>query len=76
LFYQWSRFALCQYQSPIWINNLLFRDYLRENPNQATIYSSFKQTIFNSGADSLLKYSDLKHVIVEEIMAKAQAAKS
>ena len=68
--------ALCQYQSPIWVNNLLFRDYLRSNSEQATIYSSFKQTIFNSGADSLLKYSDLKHPIVEKIMQKAHAAKT
>lgn len=67
--------ALCQYQSPIWVNNLLFRDYLRSNPEQAKIYSSFKQTIFNAGADSLLKYSDLKHPIVEEIIQKARAAK-
>ncbi len=50
---QYYNLALCQYQSPIWINNLLFRDYLRENPMQATIYSSLKQTIFKSGVDSL-----------------------
>ena len=67
--------ALCQYQSPVWVNNLLFRDYLRSKPEQAMIYSSFKQTVFNAGANSLLKYSDLKHPIVEEIMKKAHAAK-
>lgn len=35
--------AVCQYQSTIWTNNLLFRDYLREHPDIAEHYSLLKK---------------------------------
>ena len=64
--------ALCQYQGDIWINNILFRNYLLKHPEAAAAYSSFKKNVFDSGADTLLKYSDIKHLYIDEIIKNAR----
>lgn len=63
--------AVCQFQSEIWTNNILFRDYLRANPDEAKTYGLNKKRIFEAGIDTLLKYSDLKDPMIKEIMKKA-----
>jgi GrpB-like predicted nucleotidyltransferase (UPF0157 family) len=64
--------ALCTYQGEIWENNLLFADYLRKHPVIAKRYSILKQELFNSGVNSLLKYSQLKSSFIDEIIKKAK----
>lgn len=64
--------AVCQHQSALWTDNLLFRDYLLEHPDIAQRYSLLKKEILAAGANTLLKYSELKHAFVEEIIAKAK----
>lgn len=64
--------ALCQHQGDIWINNIVFRDYLLNNPEAAAAYSIFKKNAFDSGADTLLKYSNIKHSFIDEMIKNAK----
>lgn len=64
--------ALCQYEGEIWINNLLFRDYLIQHPEVANDYATLKKKIFEAGADTLLKYSNVKGPFVNKIIQKAK----
>ncbi len=64
--------ALCQHDSEIWINNILFRDYLKKYPEVAVAYSLLKKKAFDSGANTLLKYSDIKKQFINEVIAKAR----
>lgn len=68
--------ALCQYQSEIWINNLLFRDYLIKYPDTAQTYSLLKKSVFDSGVDTLLNYSEMKHPFIDEMIKKAKIEQS
>ncbi|WP_419421507.1 GrpB family protein (plasmid) [Legionella sp. D16C41] len=68
--------ALCRYQSEIWINNILFRDYLINHLDAARTYSSLKKDILNSGEDTLLIYSSRKASFIEEIIKKAKIEQS
>jgi GrpB-like predicted nucleotidyltransferase (UPF0157 family) len=64
--------ALCQYKGEIWINNILFRDYLRAHPNEAKLYGKIKENAIESGIDTLLKYSETKQNFINKIIAKAK----
>lgn len=64
--------AICEYKSAIWNNNILFRDFLLANPDEAIAYSNHKKEIFQSGVMTLLEYSDKKHIYVTEILKKAK----
>ncbi|MFS0727653.1 GrpB family protein [Paenibacillus sp. 1P07SE] len=58
--------------SQLWNDNLLFRDYLRSHPDEASHYSKVKQLTINKGIDTLLKYSDEKSKVIQEIMNNAR----
>ncbi|WP_062047726.1 GrpB family protein [Bacillus sp. JCM 19034] len=58
--------------SQLWNDNLLFRDYLRSHPDEAIHYSRFKQLTINKGINTLLKYSDEKSKVMDEIMNNAR----
>lgn len=64
--------ALCQYAGEIWSNNLLFRDYLRKYSVVAKNYSELKKKVFDSGVDTLLKYSDAKHSFIQGVIKNAK----
>lgn len=64
--------ALCQYLGEIWINNLLFRDYLRKHTDIANDYSLIKLKAVESGATTLLDYSNFKSAFINKIMNKAK----
>jgi GrpB-like predicted nucleotidyltransferase (UPF0157 family) len=64
--------AMCQYNGEIWINNVLFRDYLRLHPIEAKLYSKIKETAIDSGIDTLLKYSETKQNFINKIISKAK----
>ncbi len=67
--------AVCQYKREIWVNNILFRDYLRQNSEIAKTYSLLKETIFRSGINTLLRYSESKHSFIDEILQKIKRGK-
>ncbi len=56
-----------------WKSNLALRDYLRAYPEEAKCYEEVKMKAVQSGASSLLKYSEAKSAIVEELMSRALA---
>jgi GrpB-like predicted nucleotidyltransferase (UPF0157 family) len=56
-----------------WVSNLALRDYLRAYPEEAKRYEEVKMKAVQSGVSSLLKYSEGKSVIVEELLSRALA---
>jgi GrpB-like predicted nucleotidyltransferase (UPF0157 family) len=56
-----------------WISNLALRDYLRAYPEEAKRYEEVKMKAVQSGVSSLLKYSQVKSAIVEELLSRALA---
>jgi GrpB-like predicted nucleotidyltransferase (UPF0157 family) len=56
-----------------WVNNLAFRDYLRENANARGRYANAKRQAVAHGARTLLRYSaekaDFVHALLEEALA-------
>lgn len=56
-----------------WNSNLALRDYLRAYPEEAKHYEEVKMKAVQSGASSLLKYSEAKSAIVEELSSRALA---
>jgi GrpB-like predicted nucleotidyltransferase (UPF0157 family) len=58
------------YGGHIWIDDLLFRDYLTDNPHKALEYQRVKERIIGSGTKTLLEYSALKADIITAIYAE------
>jgi len=63
---------LTKWKSLLWEENILFRDYLRSHPEDAIKYAEIKLMNFNKGFNTLLKYSDEKSLVIQEIMRKAR----
>lgn len=57
-----------------WENNLLLRDYLCQNPQEAQAYSECKQLILEAGVSTLLTYSERKGPFVQRLLERAQRA--
>lgn len=51
-------------------NNILFRDYMIKNPDEAQKYSRLKEQILNSGVETLLEYSEKKASFILDIYEK------
>ena len=56
-----------------WKSNLALRDYLRAHPEEAKRYEKAKVKVVQSGVSSLLKYSEAKSAVVEELLLRALA---
>lgn len=54
-----------------WNSNLALRDYLRAYPEEAKHYEEVKMKVVRSGASSLLKYSEARSAVVEELLSRA-----
>lgn len=67
--------AVVLYNGALWKNNIILRDYLRANPDEAKKYGEIKRAIFLKGIDTLLAYSDQKSSYVRELLDKAKAWK-
>jgi GrpB-like predicted nucleotidyltransferase (UPF0157 family) len=63
--------ALVQHGGPIWTANLAFRDYLRTHPEAAREYAETKQAAIQSGARTLLAYSDHKNAVLRRLLDQA-----
>ncbi|TDF95166.1 GrpB family protein [Paenibacillus piri] len=63
--------AVCEWNSEVWSNNLIFRDYLISHPEEAAAYSLLKQDILSQGIHTLLGYSERKAAFILEMILKA-----
>jgi ribonuclease III len=58
--------------SPLWLDAILLRDYLRAHPEECGRYASAKREAVESGATSLLRYSDAKAPLVRDLLERAR----
>lgn len=63
--------ALVERGGSIWIANLALRDFLRANPDAAREYAETKRCACESGARSLLAYSEYKSAAVARLIGRA-----
>jgi len=66
--------ALVERYGPLWVSNLLFRDYLRKNPEARDEYTRIKLQAVESGISSLLRYSDFKNATLSLLLSRAIAS--
>lgn len=62
---------ITQFGNSIWKNNILLRDFLRSNKDEAMKYPELKKIIISEGVNNLLEYSDRKADFISEILKKA-----
>lgn len=67
-----TNLALVQWGSPIWHDNLLLRDFLREHRDAATEYARAKMEAWEGGAQTLLAYSARKAHVVTTLLNSAR----
>jgi GrpB-like predicted nucleotidyltransferase (UPF0157 family) len=53
-----------------WLTNIKFRNYLRHHPQERLEYERIKRTAINSGAITLLPYSEFKKEFIADILKK------
>jgi len=63
---------IVQYESDIWNNNILLRDYLIKHEDEAMAYSELKQKIIKQGVNDLLEYSNKKSEFILALLEKAR----
>lgn len=63
---------ITEWNSALWRDNLLLRDYLRTHPEQAHVYAQAKLHTLASGINTLLQYSDVKSGTIAELLEKAR----
>jgi GrpB-like predicted nucleotidyltransferase (UPF0157 family) len=64
--------AVVRFGSPVWRDNLLVRDYLRQHPEVASAYAQRKKEVWANGARKLLAYSEEKASDVARIVDGAR----
>lgn len=67
-----TNLAVVQWGSVLWNDNLRLRDYLRASPEARVQYAASKRAAFDSGARTLLAYSDAKRREVSELLESAK----
>lgn len=60
--------------SALWRDNLMLRDFLREQPHEAAAYAAVKRRAAELSPDSLLGYQDLKRTHVQALLQRARRA--
>ncbi|MCB0197524.1 MAG: GrpB family protein [Anaerolineae bacterium] len=65
--------AVVKWQSDLWRNNLIMRDYLRANPIAVQRYGRHKQELFAQGVETLIEYSERKAEMMEKLLQQALA---
>ncbi len=58
----------------LWRGNLLFRDYLRTHPNEASSYQAVKVAAVHTSGHSLIEYSGQKRAFISEVLRRARAS--
>ena len=64
--------AVVIWEGEQWVNNLLLRDYLRDNPEIAKQYCEGKLSAIHKGCTTLLSYSDDKADYVQNLLEQAK----
>jgi ribonuclease III len=57
---------------PLWRDALLLREYLRAHPEERERYAARKRETISAGATMLLRYSEEKAAVVEEMLDRAR----
>ena len=63
------------FESTLWTNNILIRDYLKNNLAIAIEYSEIKLSAIENGFNTLLAYSEHKNKFISELLIKANNRK-
>lgn len=61
-------------ESELWINNILIREYLKNNKGIADEYRRLKLMAVENGFNTLLAYSDHKSSFIRELLDKAKGS--
>lgn len=64
--------AVTAYESGIWRDNLILRDYLLHHPSETKRYAEHKWSAFRQGNRTLLAYSDYKSDFVGNLLQRAK----
>ena len=67
-----TNLAVVQWGSPLWCDNLLFRDFLQMHRDAAIEYGRSKKEAWQSGPPTLLAYSARKADVVTTLMNAAK----
>jgi GrpB-like predicted nucleotidyltransferase (UPF0157 family) len=65
---------MSELSSNVWKNHLLFRDYLRENPEVAQQYCRLKKELAAKYGSDRVAYTDAKTSFIESVIARAKEA--
>ncbi|HLB93790.1 MAG TPA: GrpB family protein [Candidatus Babeliales bacterium] len=60
--------AVVLFEQEHWIKNIKFRDFLRQDPSACSAYERIKSDAINSGATTLLAYSEFKRAFIADIL--------
>lgn len=61
-----------QWNSKLWKDNLLLRDYLRSQPDAQHCYEQHKRAIINAGYSQLLAYFEQKAQVLSYLLKQAE----
>jgi GrpB-like predicted nucleotidyltransferase (UPF0157 family) len=64
--------AVTQFDSTLWRDNLLIRDYLRSRPDEVKNYAQHKLDAYHKGYRTLLAYSDYKADFMSRLLQRAK----
>jgi GrpB-like predicted nucleotidyltransferase (UPF0157 family) len=64
--------SVVQYLSELWKDNILFRDFLRNDPAARELYEQAKVLALRDGSSRLLEYSQQKSSTVMDLLAEAR----
>ena len=70
--YRTHHFHIMQKDHYEWKKHILFREYMREHPQEAKQYSELKQKLFIKYGNDREKYTDSKSDFIENIIEKAK----
>lgn len=62
--------AVVLFEGSHWKLNIMFRDFLREHPDDCHDYKEIKTCAINSGANQLISYSDFKKGFIDKLFEK------
>jgi GrpB-like predicted nucleotidyltransferase (UPF0157 family) len=62
---------LCVRNHPLVLELIVFRDYLRDHPDEAKTYESLKVNLANSNTSGIREYLDGKEGYIRDVIKKA-----
>ena len=64
--------SIVEYMGQFWTEHLLFRDYLRKNPDERLRYSTLKEKLAAKHGSNRHAYTFAKTEYIKEVIAKAR----